>query len=63
MNLRVTYIHNYFTGLFILKKRGDEIRENLENYHDILASGYDDCDHEYSQNGTISCRKCGKIRF
>lgn len=63
MNLWVTYIHNYLVGLTILKKRGKVIRKHLENYHDVMTSGFVDCNHEYSLNGTISCRKCGKIRF
>jgi len=26
-------------------------------------SGFEECSHKHSQNGTISCIKCGKIKY
>ena len=49
----------------IMKTRGDILEEYLENLHHEIFLGLEDeerCDHEYSQNNTISCRKCGKIK-
>jgi len=29
----------------------------------IMMAEPEPCVHEYAQNGTLSCRKCGKVRY
>jgi len=38
----------------------DAIQEYLGEFQSEMATGFQNCDHRYSQNGTISCVKCGK---
>jgi len=38
----------------------DDIQEHLNEFQSAMATGFQDCDHTYSRNGTISCVKCGK---
>ena len=38
----------------------EKIQEYLESFQSEMATGFQECDHKYSQNGTISCIKCGK---
>lgn len=41
------------------KKSKCLINEHLEKFQLEMATGFSDCNHTYSQNGTISCIKCG----
>ena len=41
---------------------GEKIQEYLANYQYEMSLGFEQCSHRYSQNGTISCIKCGKIK-
>jgi len=43
-------------------KNGRNISEHLEKFQNDILLGFEECDHQYSQNGTISCIKCGKIK-
>jgi len=38
----------------------DIIQEHLGMFQSEMASGFQECDHTFSRNGTISCVKCGK---
>ena len=38
----------------------DSIQEYLDVFQSEMAVGFQDCDHKYSRNGTVSCVKCGK---
>ena len=39
---------------------GDQIQEYLTHYQYGDFWNVDQCGHRYSQNGTISCVRCGK---
>jgi len=45
---------------FWSKWKGNEIQEYLEKFQSEMSVGFQECDHKYSRNGTISCIKCGK---
>jgi hypothetical protein len=45
-----------------MTKNGEEIQEFLENFQHEMSLGCAKYGHRYSQNGTISCIKCGKIK-
>lgn len=45
-----------------MSENGRKIREHLEIFQHDLSLGFDDCSHQYLQNKTISCIKCGKIK-
>ena len=45
-----------------MSENGREIHEHLERFQNDLSLGFEECTHEYSHNGTISCIKCGKIK-
>jgi hypothetical protein len=45
-----------------MTENGRKIQEHLEMFQNDLSLGFEECGHQYSQNGTISCVKCGKIR-
>jgi hypothetical protein len=38
----------------------DPVREYLDVFQSEMATGFQECDHKYFSNGTISCVKCGK---
>ena len=46
-----------------MTKKGKKIQEHLENSQYETESESKNCSHKYFQNGTISCIKCGKIRY
>ena len=46
-----------------MTENGRKIREHLERYQNDLSLGFEECSHRYSRNGTISCIKCGKIKY
>ncbi len=35
----------------------------IESNDSVLKISQTNCNHEYSKNGSISCRKCGHISF
>ena len=45
-----------------MKTKGNKIQEYLESFQSEMSIGFQECDHKYSRNGTISCIKCGKIK-
>ena len=45
-----------------MTKNGRDIQAYLEKFQNDISLGFEECSHEYSQNGTISCIKCGKIK-
>ncbi len=45
-----------------MTQNGEDIYEYLTNYRYEISLGIKECDHQYSQNGTISCIECGKIK-
>jgi hypothetical protein len=45
-----------------MTKNGKEIQEFLENFQLEMSLGCTKNGHKYSQNGTISCIKCGNIK-
>jgi len=47
----------------MMTENGRKIQEHLERFQNDLSLGFEECSHKYSQNGTISCIKCGKIKF
>lgn len=47
----------------MVTKNGERVRDYLENVSYELALGCTNHGHKYSQNGTISCIRCGKIKF
>ena len=38
----------------------DPIQDYLNGFQSEMATGFQECNHKYSRNGTISCVKCGK---
>ena len=44
----------------MMTKNGKRIQAFLENFQYELLLGCSNGDHRYSQNGTISCIRCGK---
>ena len=46
---------------FTMSVNGDKIQKYLESFQSDMSEGFQECDHDYSRNGTISCIKCGKI--
>jgi len=46
-----------------MSENGREIHKHLEKFQNDLSLGFEECSHEYSHNGTISCIKCGKIKL
>ena len=46
----------------MMTQNGKKIHDHLVNYQYEMSLGFEKCDHRYSQNGTISCIKCGKIK-
>ena len=49
-------------GRVMMTQNVGKIHEHLENYQYEISLGFEQCDHRYSQNGAISCIKCGKIK-
>jgi len=45
-----------------MTQNGECIHDYLENYQYDISLGIEQCAHRYSQNGTISCIKCGKTK-
>ena len=45
-----------------MTKRGEKIQDYLESLQHEVSLGCENNGHRYSQNGTISCVKCGKIK-
>jgi hypothetical protein len=43
-------------------ENGKKIQEYFDILQHDLSLGFEECIHKYSQNGTISCIKCGKIK-
>jgi len=41
----------------MMTQNGEKIQEYLVNYQYEISLGIEQCDHRYSQNGTISCIK------
>jgi len=50
----ILYDHSTFTLLF------DNITIFWNNFMMVES---EPCSHEYDHNGTLSCRKCGKVRY
>lgn len=46
-----------------MSENGRKIREHLEIFQHDLSIGLEKYDYQYSQNETISCIKCGKIKY
>ncbi len=46
----------------MMTQNGENIHEYLVNYQYEISLGIEQCAHRYSQNGTISCIKCGRIK-
>ena len=46
----------------MMTQNGKDIHEYLVNYQYEISLGIEQCAHRYSQNGTISCIKCGGIK-
>jgi len=46
----------------MMTQNGKKIYEYLANYQYDISLGIEQCTHRYSQNGTISCIKCGKTK-
>ena len=45
-----------------MRKKGDKIQEYLDHFQSEMFGGFQECDHRYSKNGTISCIMCGKTK-
>jgi len=45
-----------------MKTKENKIQEYLESFQSEMSIGFQECDHQYSRNGTISCIKCGKTQ-
>ena len=43
-------------------ENGNKIQDYLENLQYEILLGCVDSGHKYSQNGTISCIRCGEVR-
>jgi len=48
---------------FIMTKNGKKILEFLEKFQYEVAVGCDEGGHKYGRNGTISCIKCGMVKY
>jgi hypothetical protein len=46
-----------------MTKNGKKIQEHLENTQLQRSVGCETSGHKYSKNGTISCIKCGQIKY
>ena len=42
---------------------GTKIQEFLENFQYEISVGCEEGDHRFSNNGTISCIKCGMVKY
>jgi len=50
----ILYDHSKFSLFF----------DNITIFFDkIMMVESEPCTHEYAHNGTLSCRKCGKVRY
>ena len=43
--------------------KGKKILEFLEKFQYEISIGCDEGEHKYSRNGTISCIKCGMVKY
>ena len=46
-----------------MTEKGKQIEDFLENFQHEMSLGCVKDGHKYSQNGTISCIRCGKINY
>ncbi|MFB5621783.1 MAG: hypothetical protein ACE5RO_01995 [Candidatus Nitrosomaritimum yanchengensis] len=46
-----------------MTKNGKKILEFLENFQYESSVGCDEGGHKYGRNGTISCIKCGMVKY
>jgi hypothetical protein len=47
----------------IMTENGKKILEFLENFQYEVSVGCDEGGHKYGRNGTISCIKCGMVKY
>ena len=59
MKQQITDDHISYLTNESLKKKKCLINDNLEQFQTEMSLGFQTCDHKYSQNGTLSCIKCG----
>lgn len=46
-----------------MTNNGEKIQEFLEDFLHQVSMGCEEGEHKYSQNGTISCIKCGMVKY
>jgi len=46
----------------MMTKNGETIQDYLEGLQHEISLGCENYDHRYSQNGAISCIRCGEVK-